>query len=240
MAVSNVLATMRGWASRHAFMSPQDISLFLGSARTDASIARLRAAGEGERVFEAIYAASPDPWLSASGKYRYQRRKYEGLVGLLPRGRFFPRVLDVGCGVGRLSSLLAARGGQVLGMDVSPSAIRRAQADYAGITNLTFEQGDVTRMPSRLNGAVDLLVIADVLYYLAPLNDAVLGDIARSMASLLAPGGMCLLANHFFFAADPGSRLSRRIHRAFASCPGFRVTSEHRRPFYIATLFAAG
>ena len=57
-------------------------------------------------------------------------------------------------------------------------------------------------------------------------------------ADLIAPNGVCLLANHFFFAADADSRASRRIHRAFAACPRFRVISEHRRPFYLATMLA--
>src|ERR1700689_5414889 len=43
------------------------------------------------------------------------------------------RVLDVGCGVGRWSRLLAGRGAEVLGVDLSPTMIsearRRADAD---------------------------------------------------------------------------------------------------------------
>src|SRR5258708_20096629 len=37
------------------------------------------------------------------------------------------RVLDVGCGVGRWSRLLAARGAEVLGVDLSPTMIAQAQ-----------------------------------------------------------------------------------------------------------------
>ena len=37
------------------------------------------------------------------------------------------RVLDVGCGVGRWSRLLAARGADVLGVDLSPTMIAQAQ-----------------------------------------------------------------------------------------------------------------
>ena len=47
------------------------------------------------------------------------------------------RVLDVGCGVGRWSSLLAARGGLVTGMDLSPTMITEAhrRAKAMGVTN---------------------------------------------------------------------------------------------------------
>ncbi len=42
------------------------------------------------------------------------------------------RVLDVGCGVGRWSRLLATRGADVTGVDLSPTMIREAQAQAAG------------------------------------------------------------------------------------------------------------
>ncbi len=82
-------------------------------------------------------------------------------------------------------------------------------------------------------------MVADALYYLPPpIDDSTLKRLAMRLARLLQPGGTLLLANHFFFAADPDSRLSRRIHRAFAWSPSFRVVSEHRRPFYLASLLA--
>src|SRR3984957_5197559 len=42
------------------------------------------------------------------------------------------RVLDVGCGVGRWSRLLAARGAQVTGVDLSPTMIGEARRRAAG------------------------------------------------------------------------------------------------------------
>src|ERR1700732_1480074 len=42
------------------------------------------------------------------------------------------RVLDVGCGVGRWSRLLAARGAQVTGVDLSPTMIHEARRRAAG------------------------------------------------------------------------------------------------------------
>ena len=61
------------------------------------------------------------------------------------------RVLDVGCGVGRWSRLLAARGAEVLGVDLSPTMIaqarRRAAAD--GVAGTAVEHRSIDGRGSR-------------------------------------------------------------------------------------------
>jgi SAM-dependent methyltransferase len=218
-------------------MLPRDIGLFIKSARTDAKVARIHREQGCQAAFETAYRESGDPWASASPRYRYQGLKYDRLVALLPRRRF-ASALDLGCGLGLLSQKLAARAERVLGIDVAPTAIEHARRRGAAFGNLSFEPGDILNLPSSLNGRFDLVVVADVLYYLSPLDESVLRSVVRRIADLLTPGGTCLLANHFFFAADPESRISRKIHRAFQDCPRFAVTSEHRRAFFLATLFS--
>lgn len=221
-----------------AFMSPRDIGLFVRSARTDASIARARIGTGDQDAFDEAYATG-DPWASGDERYLYQRRKYDVLAALLPPGRHFARALDLGAGLGLLSRRIAERADDVLGLDISQGAVEHARVLHLDVANLRFERGDVRNLSSALDGLFDLVVLADTLYYLPPpLTDATLKTLALRVASLLAPGGLCLLANHYFFAADPDSRLSQRIHRAFAWSPGFHVVSEHRRPFYLVSLLA--
>ena len=218
------------------FMMPRDISLFLRSARTDSALARLRPLLGGRGAFERVYGQGGDPWASNDARYRYQRRKYEVLLSLLPQGRRYVRALDLGCGLGTMSRLIAPRTDSVLGLDVAEAAVEQARTRHVDMPHMAFEQADMLDLPRGLDGSFDLIVLSDVLYYLSPLSDALLKAMALRMADLLAPGGICLLANHFFFSADRDSRLSRRIHRAFAWSPGLDVLSEHRRPFYLATL----
>jgi SAM-dependent methyltransferase len=116
--------------------------------------------------------------------------------------------------------------------------VEQARGHGAAFANLQFEQGDILDLSPSLDGQFDLVVVADVLYYLAPLDEQVLSALALRIAGLLRPGGVCLLANHFFFAADPDSKVSRNIHRAFLACPGFALMSEHRRAFFLASLFS--
>ena len=215
------------------FMSLRDIGLFVRSARTDAAIARDRGQIGDRAAFEAAYEGG-DPWASADSAYRYQHRKYQTLLSLLPAGRRFAHALDLGCGVGHMSRMLAGYAGTVLGLDVAQGAVDFARRH--AVEGVTFERADVQDLPAELDGRFDLVVLADTLYYLRPLDDAMLKTLALRTARLLMPGGVCLLANHFFSGADADSRLSRRIHRAFAWSPAYRVVSEHRRPFYLVTL----
>jgi SAM-dependent methyltransferase len=218
-------------------MLPGDIGLFLRSARTDAKIARSRRQDGTTAAFDTAYRESEDPWASASPRYRYQGLKYDRLLALLPRKRF-ANALDLGCGLGLLSQKLTQQAENVLGIDIAPAAIEHARRRGAAFDNLAFEPGDILNLPASLDGRFDLVVVADVLYYLSPLDEGVLHAVVRRIADLLTPGGTCLLANHFFFSADPDSRMSRKIHRAFKACPRFAVTSEHRRAFFLATLFS--
>lgn len=217
------------------FMRPRDIGLFLRSARTDAKIATLRDEVGNQEAFDAVYRGG-DPWASADPRYLYQQRKYDVLAGLLPKRRF-ARALDLGSGLGLMARRLSAFADEVLGLDIAPAAVAHARTAHADLPHVQFVQGDVMSLDPALDGGFDLLVIADTLYYLPPpLTDVTMKRVAVRVARLLRPGGLCLLANHYFAGFEADSRVSRRIHSAFAWSPAWRLVSEHRRPFYLATL----
>jgi SAM-dependent methyltransferase len=213
-------------------MAPWDIGLFLRSARTDSEIARARAQSGARAAFEAAYTNSADPWASADPKYYYQRWKYAGILDLIPPDRMYRRALDLGSGLGTLAQGLADIADNVLGLDIAQAAVDRATARAAGRPGLRFAQGDVGALDKTLDGSFDLVVIVDTLYYLDQQDDASLKRTAARMSRLLAPDGICVLANHYFFSGDADSRLTRRIHHAFAWSPDFTLVSEHWRPFY--------
>jgi SAM-dependent methyltransferase len=229
------LLALRRLKGKGFWFDPRDIGLFLRGAATDAWVTRLRRT-EGHRgAFETIYRQNADPWASATSRYRYQSRKYDTVVSLLPKGRRFSHALDLGCGLGTLSRRIAEQCDRVLGLDVAESAVERARQAHGDHPGLSFFQADVTALPEELNGKFDLVVIADTLYYLSPLDDALLESLAARIAELLAPGGLCVLVNHFFFGKDPDSALSRRIHRAFERTPQLDNPVTHWRPFYLTT-----
>lgn len=214
-----------------------DIPLFLKSAQTDRAIARWRRLGGGRTAFENAYSSFHDPWASADSRYRYQADKYAHLMTCLPVGRRFTRALDLGCGLGMLSLKLAEHADAVVGVDIAQAAVDRAAERAKGRGNLIFQQADVLDLPSSFDGRFDLVVIADTFYYLPPpITPSTLERMAVRVAQLLVPGGICLLADHYFVGIDPASRLSRRIHNAFVQSPHFAATLAHSRPFYLVTM----
>jgi LmbE family N-acetylglucosaminyl deacetylase len=72
--------------------------------------------------FEALYAATDDPWGLADRFY--ERRKRAAVVAALPRERF-RRVFEPGCANGLLTEQLARRADEVVAWDVVAAAARR-------------------------------------------------------------------------------------------------------------------
>ena len=219
------------------FMAPRDVGLFLKSARTDQRIAHQRAAEGGRAAFEAAYAMG-DPWASADPRYFYQRWKYQSLMATLPVGRRFGRVLDLGSGMGALSLALTSVADHVLGLDIAQAAVDQAKRRTGPQPGLRFVQGEVGALDPAMDGTFDLVVVADTIYYLDAVDDQSLKVVASRIGRLLAPGGLCLLANHYFFRGDKDSRLTRRIHDAFAWSPGLELVFSQRRPFYLTSLLS--
>src|SRR5512142_1763209 len=74
---------------------------------------------------------------------RALRRHMVGRILALTGAGAQSRVLSMGCGIGDTELLLAPHVGEVVGVDLSPAAIRQARADAekAGIRNARFEEG---------------------------------------------------------------------------------------------------
>jgi SAM-dependent methyltransferase len=102
------------------------------------------------------------------------------------------RVLEVGCGIGRWSRLLASRGAQVLGVDLSPTMIaqarqRAAQDQVHG--RCRFSVGDAAHL--HLDERFDMVLGVTVLQHI--LDSAECRAALSAMAAHLAPGGRIIL-----------------------------------------------
>ena len=96
------------------------------------------------------------------------------------------RAIDVGCGDGVITRVLARRGVDMVGIDLSPGMIDLARARTDPALRIAYRLADV--MTADLpDGAFDLVVSVSMAHHL-PLD-----RIVPRLARLLAPGGTLLL-----------------------------------------------
>jgi len=94
------------------------------------------------------------------------------LTELLHQDTRYPagsRVLEAGCGIGAQTAILARNspGAAITSVDISPDSLRRAEERIRqeGITNVTFRQGDIFRLPFA-PGSFDHVFVCFVLEHL--------------------------------------------------------------------------
>ncbi|HMC60256.1 MAG TPA: class I SAM-dependent methyltransferase [Candidatus Solibacter sp.] len=141
------------------------------------------------------------------------------------------RVLSLGCGIGDTELLLARHVAEVVGVDLSPAAIRQARADAEklGVRNARFEEGGIipatttgaggatgadgaTRADGATGtdgaiGAAGRYDVAIAVFFLHHLPDEELDELPGRLKTTLNPGGV-------FYSLDPSSRrLSAAVGR---------------------------
>ena len=97
---------------------------------------------------------------------------------MLPRAA---RVLDAGCGPGRLAGELHSRGHQAVGGDVDPALIEAAEQDHPGPTYAVADLADLDLAAHGIEEPFDAAVLAgNVMCFVAPGSETdVLSSVAR-------------------------------------------------------------
>ena len=97
------------------------------------------------------------------------------------------RVLEAGCGIGAQTVILAKNspGALITSVDISEESLKRAEEKIRqeGITNVTFQQGDIFRLPFE-PGSFDHIFVCFVLEHLAEPQRAL-----KQLRPLLKEGG---------------------------------------------------
>ncbi len=97
------------------------------------------------------------------------------------------RVIELGCGTGKNTALLAVIGAQVQALDFSGGMLERARAKIQA-PNVTFTVADLTRPWPCADQSADLVVGNLVIEHIADLS-----FIFAEARRCLAPGGQCFL-----------------------------------------------
>lgn len=107
---------------------------------------------------------------------------------MVPRGS---RVLDAGCGPGRVGAELAGRGHTVVGVDVDPVLIEAAVADHPGPQWLVGDLAELDLPAAGLAEPFDVAVCAgNVITFVAPGTEV---EVLRRLGAHLRPDGRVVM-----------------------------------------------
>lgn len=108
-----------------------------------------------------------------------------GPFGITWRGD--ERVLEIGCGMGRITKAIAARAGSVVGVDISPEMIERGRAALADVPNVTLQVGSGTDLAEFDSNSVDACYSFIVFQHIP--DAAITCGYVREIGRVLEPGG---------------------------------------------------
>jgi SAM-dependent methyltransferase len=118
------------------------------------------------------------------------------------------RILEVGCGSGRVTAMLAGAGARVLGIDVSPELLRQARQVLAG-TSASLVLADARCLALRAEFEV-IVAPDDPFSHLTAGHDR--DRALRAIAKHLAPDGVFVLDALWFPAGNPGKVAARDLN----------------------------
>jgi SAM-dependent methyltransferase len=177
--------------------------------------ARLAPVAEMERFWDA--RAREDPFYFVDSRLTYSAPDEEafwaggeqalgallgGLGVEIPTGGV---ILDLGCGLGRLTRPLARGAERVIGLDVSEQMLARARQLNAHLENVEWLHGDGQSLRPIPDASVDVC-ISHVVFRHIPDPGITLGYI-REMGRVLRPGGFAA----FELSNDPRAHRHRRV-----------------------------
>jgi LmbE family N-acetylglucosaminyl deacetylase/SAM-dependent methyltransferase len=200
------------------------------NGQADSGSPRPYAAGDAERLFDAVHARDEDPWRYTSSWY--EQRKRSLTLAALP-GSSYTAGLEIGCSIGILSAELAPRCGTFLAVDASGTALDRAARRLAHLPAATTRHLTVpNEWPT---GSFDLVVISEVGYYLSP---AELTELFDRVEGSLMPGGTLALC-HWRNPVSGWELDGDAVHAAARRRPGWTGCGLYQERDFILEVFLA-
>lgn len=105
------------------------------------------------------------------------------------------RVLDIGCGIGRVAQALAGKVAEITGIDIAPGMIAAARqrcADLPNVMLLPTSGRDLAPFPA---ASFDLVLAIDAMPYLYRAGETLVAAHFAEVARVLRPGGDFVILN---------------------------------------------
>ena len=144
-------------------------------------------------------------------------------------------VLDIACGEGYGSNLLAETAEMVKGVDIDESTITKAKNKY-GRKNLSFVTGSVEKIPFDAS-SFDVVTSFETLEHISA-HDTMLTEIKR----VLRPGGVLLISTPDKKTYSDKPRYSNPFHKKELSEQEFKLLLKkyfHYQDFYLQNIYTA-
>ena len=173
---------------------------------------QMQAANYAETYFDALYNDNSDPW-----QYQtrwYEKRKRDMCLAVLPKAQYH-NAIELGCGNGVFSALLAPRCHALLSIDGNKQAVQLAKQNLADSSHVSVIQGVIPDALPTAKSHFDLIIISEILYYLSS-ND--IETVITWITQNLTVGGT-LLCCHWRYAIEgfvmTGETVHQRLNQAF-------------------------
>jgi SAM-dependent methyltransferase len=133
------------------------------------------------------------------------------------------RVLDIGCGAGRILGYLLVLAAEAHGVDVSPRMVAYCRQRYP---DASVAVGDMTALPDTINGSFDSIFAS--FNVIDVLDDTARREFLSDMRARLTPAGLIIFSSHNLAAMEGGAgapgwgagRMWRAIDRPISELPG--------------------
>lgn len=143
---------------------------------------------------------------------------YPKLIGMIEpiAGK---QILDYGCGAGNFACVLADRGAQVTGVDVSEGMIQIAKNKKTDATFLWYQPGSLNKIP---NKSFAVATLNFVLCTIPSANEII--SILHEIYESLQSGGLCITMNTNWERCNGKEFASFKLERAEALKSGVPIT----------------
>jgi ubiquinone/menaquinone biosynthesis C-methylase UbiE len=138
------------------------------------------------------------------------------------------RVLEIGCGIGRMQAALAPRVAEIHGIDISPKMIEAARRRCAGMPNVHFSVSSGHDLEEFPDESFDLVLAVDSFPYIHQAGPQLVEIHFQEAARVLVQGGEFVIL-HFSYRDDTAA--DRAEVRRLSHATGFSVVMNGAQPF---------